>query len=1463
MSNNFKREDRIKDSSIVDLKEDFNFQYIDGNNYPNQYKRRKKNNHKSIHDNNAFYNKESNNNYKNKYLGMKRNLANNFEECSHSNSCIKFYRGEFNKNRAFKNKDNYMKYNNNYNTFGINENQNKIMSKQKKPLPIANFKDEILRKINQNRIVIISGNTGCGKSTQVPQYIYNSNNENSIIMTQPRRIAAVSIAKRLAEEMKEKIGKKVGFHVSMNPNFSSKTKILVETTGIFMEQLVHKNLDFTHIILDEVHERDIFVDLVLALIKLYFEQNKDSKLKLILMSATIAENSFADYLKEINGGEIPIIKIEESMHKVTDFNLEYIIKNIRNDTFISNKLKHDIDNVTQSCINQAKPDPVFMSELFPVVAAIIEKIENENLDNKNGVLIFVPGIGEIQELQNYLLKYFIHKNNLDFLILHSQISDSEQDKIFKNNGKRKIILATNIAESSITISNIDFVIDFCLVKQKKYEEDENSSVLELKWCSKANCQQRKGRTGRINNGYYFQLIRKKLYEALDDHPKPEILRTPLDNPILKLKIYDPEREPSDLLLRTISPPSEEAILRTIFKLEKMGALIKGNIINKNNYIKGENNTYYKSGVITKIGKIFAELPIDIKYSRLIMISFALGEIDLGITLAAILSQERSIFLSSDKCNRYNLYKAKDYYGFGKECDFISSYTAYKKWFFNYGYLFVNSEAKFDTQLKYVSKDKYLEIKKYTSEQILDFRTLTEVIKVENDLKKRLEKFKIYSTYFDTYKDPTKAMNFQDNDNVFLLKIILAGTFYNNIFIPEYEETRNIENDILNTKNSEKQKELRTIRFHEISQDKARKLVEIFEAISEPDKIIDDEYNEESETYKIEFDKVEPLKKILFITSTTIKKDKEIPILLFKNNRNKNKFDDDRNINFLDDEDENEDVTEIKIDRQPEYYYRLKYFDEYLKQDIIQNKDSINFIQVIPNLEKLKNCKLITDCFVGRVGKNNNFVKYTKYTSVLPKIQNFDKIMMLIFAPKYKMVGSENPKTGNYIKYLGFQSFEFTGLRDFSNNDMVNEAFSYERVNIIKFDYLMTNYHLKIVNEIRALINDIIKFKYISKNEEKQNEEISKEEFEELYVEYQNKAKKIINKIKFLLSIKKIRDISNENYQELFNYISDIKYRNKNSQYFQNKIIQLEEENSTYYSESRDFDENSLTVNNIYNINDNEEDENNDFQNRDENNQVYMGYINFINNLQKNVQNDDFLQLHDPLIIENEYHFTDKKILKELCTRNFKIHNLYFDLVKDLRRMEKLSYLKYGYLICGTCFTEICEVKNENLILTNKEIGEYKIESTWMNDNLKPIFNKYGEIEKGINYDVNQKEQFVEKLDNLNIEYNNLLCCNSGKHVIGYMRKGDKFIYFESKLGVLYPDLDYEIIENKDCFMNDFKDIKEKIDKIMKDKETPEFMNKIFCKLCNFYVKNDLTEFKAHLKSKDHQEKLKELRREFI
>ena len=1450
--------------------------YSTENNYQNQ------NNYNSSNKDKYWKQKNQQNNYeifcdvkKNDFLGNKRsnnysnyedNLIDSFTETTHRYSNSKTQCSSNNKN--FNNSDNYS--NRNEEQTSKNNFNYKKKLKTKKDLPIFPFKNEILEKIEQNRVIIISGNTGCGKSTQVPQYIYNSDNKCKILMTQPRRIAAVSIAKRLAEEMNLKIGYKVGYHVSMNPNFCKDTSILVETTGLFMEEIIHKNLNYTHIILDEVHERDIYVDLVLALIKFYFEIRPKSKLKLILMSATIAEDSFAEYLKNINGGKIPIVKIEESLHKVHTFTLDSIFKFIKKDNSISKKIKNEVDNVIQSCTSQVKAVPVYMMDLFPVVTAIIEKIEVQNSDNKNGILIFIPGIGEIQELKDYLSKYFVNNKNLDFLILHSQISDNEQDEIFKSiNNKRKIILATNIAESSITISNIDFVIDFCLVKQTRFDQTQNSTILELKWCSKASCQQRKGRTGRMNTGYYFQLITKKLSECLDAHPKPEILRTTLENPILKLKIYEPEYEPSEILLKTIDPPSEETILRTIFQLEKMGALIKGQIIkikkdlNNDNFKSDSDKTvYYKSGVITTVGKIFAELPIDLKYSRLIMISFALGEIDLGITLAAILSQDRSIFLNSDACNRYNLYKVKDFCSFKKECDFIASYTAYRKWYYYYGHLLINENVKYDTQLKNIDKRKYMEIKNYTKKEIMDLRTLKEVIRTENDLKKRLAKFNLYNTHFESYKDPTKSINFQYDDNVLILKIILAGTFYNQIFVPEYVNTRNIEDYILDKKNSEKQPELRTIRLFDISAENAKKIVRIFESIAEPGQIIDDQYSESSMSYKLVFDGIEPLKKVLFVTSTAIRRNKELPSFYFKENNANNKDiidTKDNKKNTKKDEDEN--MTLIKLDKEPEYYYRLCYYDEYLKENIFQDKDSINYIQIIPNLEKMRNCKLVTDTFYGKFSRNNNYIKYTKYSSVLPMIENFDKIMMLVFAPKYKMVGLEDGKTKKILKYKGFQSHEFTGLNDFSSKD-IHENFFYERAILIKFDYLITNYHLNIINEIRVLINDIIKFKFISKvKNEQNNNELSKDEFDELFSEYKMKARTIIEKIKFLLNTNKIKNINNENYQELYDYINEKKYKNKIIQSFHGHSNQIEYETSTFFSDTRDFSEES---NFSSNNNQNDIEEFNKLEMKEDNClQSYTGYINAIYDLQKKIKPDDFLQLHEPLNIEGEYIFTDNKTIKELQSRNFKIQNLYHNVVKDLRNIENLCILKYGYLLCSKCFSEVCEIKKGYPIMTNKEIGEHKIESSWMNDNLKIVFNKNNKTAKGIICENSEINNFSEKLKKLDIKFENLLSCKSGKHIVGYIRDNEKYIYFGSELSVKYPDLTYEQNIKQEYFLNDFEDIREKIDNIMYGKTKPEFLKKIFCKLCDFYVKNDVSEFRNHLKDKEHEHKLQELRKEFI
>ena len=463
-----------------------------------------------------------------------------------------------------------------------------------------------------------------------------------------------------------------------------------------------------------------------------------------------------------------------------------------------------------------------------------------------------------------------------------------------------------------------------------------------------------------------------------------------------------------------------------------------------------------------------------------MIAFALGEIDLGITLAAIISQDKSMFLSSDKCNRFNIYNSKNYFCFNKSCDFIACYTAYKKWYYELGHRFVRSNVKFDTTLQHIKNEDYEKIRKKTYEQALDLRVLKEIIKVENDLKKRLTKFRLYSEHLSSFKNPKESINFQKEEDAFLLKVILAGTFYNQIFSPDYDDTRNIEEEILVSRDApdqEKESELKTIRISNISEEDARKLIEIFDSLVKPDKITKDDYDEDCCIYKIKFDTEEAVKKILFITSSSIRRGKEIPIFEYIKNEKITT----NEANSLGAKNDNSVI--IKLVKEPEYYYRVHYFDEYNRENVFPDKDSINLIQIIPNLEQLKLCKLVTDSYNNKSG--NTMKKFARYTSVLPPEQNFDKLIMLIFAPKYKMVGykeggeeSTNEKE-KYLKYIGFQSYELTGLKDFDEIDFRNIDFKYDRSKFIKLDYLITNYHLQIINEIRVLINEMIKFKFVS------------------------------------------------------------------------------------------------------------------------------------------------------------------------------------------------------------------------------------------------------------------------------------------------------------------------------------------------------------------------------------------------
>ena len=302
-----------------------------------------------------------------------------------------------------------------------------------------------------------------------------------------------------------------------------------------------------------------------------------------------------------------------------------------------------------------------------------------------------------------------------------------------------------------------------------------------------------------------------------------------------------------------------------------------------------------------------------------------------------------------------------------------------------------------------------------------------------------------------------------------------------------------------------------------------------------------------------------------------------------------------------------------------------------------------------------------------------------------------------------MIGTKDTKTGKYLRYKGFQGFEFSGMDTFiQNDDYQNKEnnFVYEKLFLVKFDYLITNYHLNIINEIRVMLNKIIKFKFLPKKKmnkdiilKKDDEiELSKEEYDELFRVYKTETNNIIEKIKFLLNIPKVKNISDESYQELFDYINEIKYKNK--------IIKNSNMQSLMNIEEDDISE--ITESNISPIS-------------------YPGYINSIYQLNDQVEEDDFLQLHEPLQIEEEFYFTDNNTIKELKSRNFKIKNLYNDFLTELDKIHGIAMTKTGYIVCAYCQGEISKLDYETPIMTNRDIGEHKVEKQWINDNLKEVY----------------------------------------------------------------------------------------------------------------------------------------------
>lgn len=539
----------------------------------------------------------------------------------------------------------------------------KTMMDARKSLPAWQMREQILEMIRSSQVVVISGETGCGKSTQTPQFILDEyfgklqqnpakDNKNAsaepiqIICTQPRRLSAIGVAERVAAERCEKIGNVVGYQIRLENKISKATRLTFCTTGILLRRLQSdSNLsNISHIIIDEVHERSEESDFLLAILKDLLKKRKN--LRVILMSATLNATLFSEYFRgapvlDIPGRTFPVeqIFLEDILARtgyVIEPDSQYCRRLNKND---EKDLLDELEYSDVLASNAAPPkkirdenlsmadmysryrgysravckslflmDPMKInSELIEAILRFIVDVDASKWPNEGSILIFLPGFAEIQMVHDTLNDSSMFSPRAGrFIIvpLHSTLTNEEQALVFRKapHGKRKIVLSTNIAETSVTIDDCVFVIDCGQMKEKRFDPTKNMESLDLVWESRANAQQRKGRAGRVRPGICIHLFTgHRFYNHFLAQPVPEIQRVPLEQLLLRIKTLPnfANTRIEQVIGNIMEPPNDEAVQSAIQRLEDVGAF-DGN------------------DELTALGEILATLPVDVRIGKLML-----------------------------------------------------------------------------------------------------------------------------------------------------------------------------------------------------------------------------------------------------------------------------------------------------------------------------------------------------------------------------------------------------------------------------------------------------------------------------------------------------------------------------------------------------------------------------------------------------------------------------------------------------------------------------------------------------------------------------------------------------------------------------------------------------------------------------------------------------------------------------
>ncbi|MFD0705177.1 ATP-dependent RNA helicase HrpA [Alloscardovia venturai] len=493
-------------------------------------------------------------------------------------------------------------------------------------LPVSNARDEIVRAILSSQVVIVSGQTGSGKTTQIPKMLLEmgrGTHGKKIIVTQPRRIAARTVAERIAEETDTKLGEDIGYRVRFTDESSSHTRLVIATDGILLAHIQRDPLlsAYDTIMIDEAHERSLNIDFLMGYLTSLLSQRRD--LKLIITSATIDSQKFQEHFARATGKEVPVIEVSGRT-----FPVQVIYEPVGSAPVLVQNISGIISSASSSnsSANDDVDDSTDFDEDMAVSSAVARAcaqlvVHSTHTTGARDILVFAAGERDIREYAHAISRYFGPRANnlrrsdgIEIVPLYARLSAKDQHKVFEQHTHQRIVIATNVAETSLTVPGIRYVVDPGFARISRYSKTAKVQRLPVEPISQASANQRSGRCGRIADGIAIRLYSSDDFESRPQFTDPEILRTSLGSVVLQMLAIGVAHSAHDITnFGFIDSPDMRAVSDGFNELLELGAIKRTKVRSRGKSIQKHSDV-----ILTKIGRQLSRIPLDVRLARMVV-----------------------------------------------------------------------------------------------------------------------------------------------------------------------------------------------------------------------------------------------------------------------------------------------------------------------------------------------------------------------------------------------------------------------------------------------------------------------------------------------------------------------------------------------------------------------------------------------------------------------------------------------------------------------------------------------------------------------------------------------------------------------------------------------------------------------------------------------------------------------------